>query len=101
MDKDLFPDIMDKLDELEARLHGCVRKAENAVKKNAQLHIMLDSGLFEEMKQKADNQGISLSEWCRNKLRDDSQLDRIEEKLDLILEKFLRKKQRNPNDKRN
>ena len=76
---------MDKLDELEAKLSGCVVKAERAVKENAQLHLMLDSGLFEEMKQKADHQGISLSEWCRNKLRDDSQLDRIERKIEELL----------------
>ena len=83
--KDVGRDCLDMLDELEAKLSGCVVKAENAVKRNAQLHIMMNSGLLEKMRQKAEKKGISLSEWCRKKLIEDSQLDRIEDKLNKIL----------------
>ena len=37
------------------------------------------------MKKRAEEKGISLAEWCRKKIKEDSQLDRIENKLDLIL----------------
>ena len=83
--KDISRDIFDKIDEIEAKLHGCVAKAERAAKKNAQLHIMIESGIMDKMKERAEKAGISLSEWCRKKLKDDSQLDRIEEKLERLL----------------
>lgn len=85
--KDVGQDCLDMLDELEARLSGCVVKAENAVKRNAQLHLMINSGLLDQMKQKAEQKGISLSEWCRQKLTQDSQLDRIEKKIERLLNK--------------
>jgi predicted HicB family RNase H-like nuclease len=90
MTTDVVESIFNTIDEIEAKLHGCVRKAENAVKRNSQLHLMINSGLLEKMRQKAENNGISLSEWCRRKLSEDSQLDRIERKLDFLIENYIK-----------
>ena len=46
--------------------------------KNAQLHIFIDNKLLDNLKEQAFQRDISVSELCRQKLRQDPQLDRIE-----------------------
>jgi len=47
-------------------------------KKNSQIHLVMETKLLNELKRKASEKGLSTSEFCRQKLRDDTQLDRIE-----------------------
>lgn len=70
--------VMNKLDELEIALD---KTYDNALKKNAHLYVLIETDVLEKMKNDAKKKGVSLSEWCRQKLRDDSQLDRIERKI--------------------
>ena len=57
------------------------------MKKNAQLHILLESSLLNRLKEEAEEQKVSLGHLCRTRLRKRSQLDRIEGKLDKVLGK--------------
>lgn len=58
------------------------------MKKNAQLHILLESSLLKQLKKDSEESGLSLGEYCRKKLRKSSQLDRIEGQLDKLLKRF-------------
>ena len=53
-------------------------------KKNSQLHLVLETGLWESLKREASDIGVSVSELCRKKLGADSQLTRIEMKLEKL-----------------
>ena len=55
------------------------------MKKNAQLHLMIESRELNKLKLESEEKKISLAELCRVKLRRHNQLDRIEKKLDRIL----------------
>jgi len=57
------------------------------MKKNSQLHIVLETKLLEFLKEKANSKGVSLAEYCRGKLVQNSQLDKIELMLERVLEK--------------
>lgn len=81
VEEDIGQRIMDKLDWLNESLE----KKESFLKKNSHLHVMIETDVLGEMKKKAAKDGITLSEWCRKKLKDDSQLDRIERKMDKII----------------
>lgn len=48
------------------------------MKKNAHLHIVVDSDFLNKLKAEANKKGISVSELSRLKLSDNLQLDRIE-----------------------
>ncbi len=74
--EDIGQEIIDKLEKLNTSL-----------KKNSQIHLMIDTNTLNKMKERAKDDRISLSEWCRKKLREDSQLDRIEGKLDKIIKR--------------
>ncbi len=54
--------------------------------KNAQIHLYLETDLHEALLREAKQRKISISELCRQKLRESSQLTRIE----LLLEKLLK-----------
>jgi len=59
------------------------------MKKNSQLHITLSSELLYLLKKEAENKNIVLAELCRQKLRENSKLEKIENLLGKILdEKF-------------
>ena len=62
------------------------------MKKNAQLHILLESKLLKQLKADSEESGLSLGEYCRNRLKKKPQLDRIEGKLDRLLKKSVSKK---------
>jgi len=57
-------------------------------KKNAQLHIMIETHELTKLRAQAEEKRVSLAELCRVKLRNNPQFDRIEEKLDKILKKI-------------
>lgn len=61
-------------------------------KKNAQLHLMIETREYNKLKEEANDRKVSLAELCRIKLRKNPQFDRIENKLDLILKKEKKKK---------
>ena len=48
------------------------------MKKNHDLHFFVEKDLKEKLQREADAKGISLAEHCREKLKEDSQLNRIE-----------------------
>lgn len=48
------------------------------MKKNHDLHFYVEKDLKEKLQKEADTKGISLAELCRDRLREDSQLTRIE-----------------------
>lgn len=57
------------------------------MRKNAQLHLMLDSWELKRLKDEAKGKKVSLAELCRVKLRKNSQLDNIEKKIDKLLKR--------------
>lgn len=58
------------------------------MKKNAQLHLMIETRELNKLREEAEEKKVSLAELSRTKLRKQPQLDKIEEKLDLILKKL-------------
>ena len=58
------------------------------MKKNAQLHLMIETRELNKLRVQAEEKKVSLAELCRVKLRKHPQLDRIEGKLDRILKKI-------------
>jgi hypothetical protein len=61
------------------------------MKKNAQLHLVIEARELNKLKIEADEKKVSLAELCRVKLRKNTQFDRIEGKLDRILKKIGKK----------
>lgn len=57
--------------------------------KNAQLHLFLNSDRLDKLKEEAFQKDISVSELCRQKLSQDPQSTRIEEKVNKILLKLF------------
>ena len=57
------------------------------MKKNAHLHIVVDTEFLEKIKKESSSRGISVSELCRQKLSDNLQLDKIEN----LVRKVLRR----------
>jgi len=53
---------------------------------NSQLHLVLSSDLLEKLRKESDNRDLTISDLCREKLREDSQLDKIEFMLKKLLE---------------
>ncbi len=45
---------------------------------NSHIHLHLKTSFHKKLKKEAEEKGISLSELCRGKLKENSQLDRIE-----------------------
>lgn len=48
------------------------------MKKNYQLHLRIESEIIEQLKKQAKISNLSLAELCRKRIRDSSQLQRIE-----------------------
>lgn len=61
------------------------------MKKNAQLHLVIEARELNKLKVEAEEKKVSLSELCRVKLRKNTQFDRIESKLDKIIKKVGKK----------
>ena len=56
--------------------------------KNSQIHLFLETNLLESLKKESIERGISLSELCRLKLIETTQLTRIELSLDRLERKI-------------
>lgn len=56
------------------------------MKKNSQIHLFLETDLKESLERQAEEDGISFSELCRKKLKENDRLKRIE----FILEQIQR-----------
>lgn len=82
MEQDIGERVINKLEELDAILN---KTYNSALKKNSHLHVMIETDILEKMKKRAGKENLTLSEWCRQKLREDSQLDRIENKMDKLI----------------
>ena len=54
--------------------------------KNAHLHIKVTSEFLADLKLQAENKMLTLSEFCRLKISTIMQLDRIENKIDKLIE---------------
>jgi len=54
---------------------------------NSHIHLLIETSLKEKLMKESKEKGISISEFCRTKLKESSQLDRIEEKLDGVLKR--------------
>ncbi len=63
------------------------------MKNNAAIHLVLNSEQLQKFKKKAKDEGVSLSELCRQRVIGSSQLDRIED----ILKKMLKNVETNSN----
>lgn len=57
------------------------------MKKNSQIHLLLESDLKDNLERQAQEEEISISELCRKKLRESSRLVKIE----MMLEKLISK----------
>ena len=55
--------------------------------KNSQIHLVLETRFLNYLKEQAEEKGITISEFCRQKLKQDPQLDKIE----IILNKINKK----------
>jgi len=55
--------------------------------KNSQIHLFLETDLKKTLQIDAKKRGVTTSELCRQKLRESTQLTRIE----ILLEKILKK----------
>ncbi|NPE26705.1 hypothetical protein HNV12_01735 [Methanococcoides sp. SA1] len=98
MEKDKWDTMEEKLDRLEVdmlkvetRIRNIgKRKTEKVLervksvggKKNHPLHFLVEKDLIDGLRLEAKEKRISMGELCRRKLRGDSQLDRIERKID-------------------
>ena len=61
--------------------------------KNAQIHLYLETDLHETLLREAKEDDVSISEICRRKLKKNTQLTRIELRLENIENKRSRSKQ--------
>ncbi|MFA4960268.1 MAG: hypothetical protein WC548_01245 [Candidatus Pacearchaeota archaeon] len=53
--------------------------------KNSRLHIRVETEFALKLKKEAEKKMITVAEYCRLKLQMNMQMDRIEQKLDLLL----------------
>lgn len=61
------------------------------MKKNAQIHLVIESEVYERLINQAIEKDISFSEICRQKLKQNNQLDKIELMIEEIKEKINKK----------
>ena len=55
------------------------------MRKNTQLHLVVETELFEKLKKQAQEEELTISEYCRNKLKQNSKILKIEIMMDKIL----------------
>lgn len=82
------------LSEIEEKLKIKVKEKESFKlkvheKKNSHLHILIETSLMKKIENQAKEQGISIAEFVRQKLKDNNQLNNIEDKLNKLLNKNL------------
>lgn len=72
------------LETINQKLEKRVHLKEESKKKNSHLHIFIDTSLMNKLREESSKKGTSISELVRQKLRENNQLDRIENKLDKL-----------------
>ena len=83
--EDTIEQIFENLKEIEIKLQKKVEKKERLEgKKNSHLHILLETSLLNKIEKEAKERSISVAELVRQKLRENSQLNRIESKIDRL-----------------
>jgi hypothetical protein len=55
------------------------------MKKNSQIHLFLETDLKEKLEKQAQEQELSFSELCRQKLKENDRLMRIEDMLEKLI----------------
>lgn len=88
--EDHFDEMMENLKLIEKKLIEKVEQKENkekpiTEKKNSHLHMMIETSLLQKLNTEAKLKNISIAELVRKKLRGSSQLDRMESKIDKLL----------------
>lgn len=83
--EETFDEIMIHLEAIEQKLEKKVHEKEDSKKKNSHLHMNLETSLMNKLREEAKNKNMSISELVRQKLRENNQLDRIENKLNKLL----------------
>jgi len=58
------------------------------MKKNSHLHIFMETSLKEFLRKEADKNKMSISEYCRQRIRGESKIEKIEKILLEIKEKL-------------
>lgn len=85
----VFEEINSLVDKIEIKLEERNRKEELVKpifeKKNSHLHMMIETSLINKIGKEAKEKKISIAELVRQKLRKNEQLDRIEMKIDKLL----------------
>ncbi len=80
-----FDEVMAHLETIEQKLKEKVHLKEESKKKNSHLHMFLETSLMNKIRMEANEKNISIAELVRQKLRDNPQLNRIENKLDNLI----------------
>lgn len=60
------------------------------MKKNSQIHIMIETDAHTKLKNDAEKNGTTLSEFCRQRMKGISPLDRIELKIDRLVKNLAK-----------
>ena len=58
------------------------------MKKNTKIHFWIESEIKQAIEKQAQEEGLTISDYCRNKLKDSSRLIRIERMLEEVLKKY-------------
>jgi len=58
------------------------------MKKNAQIHLLIESEVVDKIKKEAEDKSVSWSEICRQRLRQNNQLDKIESMIKMLQEQL-------------
>lgn len=87
MEEDTGEKVISMLKEIEIKLEEKLKQKSSISegKKNSHIHLLLETNLKEKLTKEAEEKCISISELCRQKLRDDTQLDRIERMIEVLL----------------
>lgn len=92
LEEDIGQKIIDKLENIGVAFEQKIQKLEQNErhsirkgKKNSHIHLLLETNLKEKLVKEAEERNIGISELCRQKLRGNAQLDRIERKIDNII----------------
>jgi hypothetical protein len=74
---------MEKSEEIITKLRKIKKYVDKDEKKNknSQIHLFVETGLLNQLKNEAKKQGVSVYSLCRQKLRNDYDLKTIKESL--------------------
>jgi len=58
------------------------------MKKNTKIHFWIESEVKQAIEKQAQEEGLTISDYCRNKLKESSRLVKIERMLGEVLQKL-------------